>query len=64
MKFDTDDIMQGVAVAFGQWLAEHDVTVPDVLELAIGRAFASWLDAHSGEIVAAVAEKAAGGGAP
>jgi hypothetical protein len=58
-----DATTEGVALAFGEWLSLHDVTVPDVLELAIGNAFTVWLDAHAEEIIAAIAEKVARGGA-
>lgn len=59
MTSKPDSTAAGVALAFGEWLLQHDVTVPDVLEIAIGRTFGKWLDRHSGELIAAVAEAAA-----
>jgi hypothetical protein len=51
---------QGVADAWDFYLSQHDVSVPDMIERAVEKAWTEWLEAHSDDIIAAIAEKAAG----
>jgi hypothetical protein len=52
-------VTQGVTDAWDFWLSQHDVSVPDRIEAAVGDAFKAWLDQHTAELIAAIAEAAA-----
>ena len=49
---------EGVRDAFDFWLSQHNVSVPDIFELAIRAAVSAWLDDHAEEIVEAIAKGA------
>lgn len=49
--------VEGVERAWDFWLGQHPVSVPEIIEEAIKKAFAAWLDEHSDEIVAAIAAR-------
>lgn len=53
----TDNTRDGVAEAMAFWLSQHDVTVPQVIEDAAERAITHWLNAHTDELIEAVAAK-------
>ncbi|MBQ1060047.1 hypothetical protein [Micromonospora sp. C41] len=52
-----EQIREGVGEAFGFWLSQHDVTVPTVIEDAAERAITNWLNAHTEELIEAIAAK-------
>lgn len=53
----SDSIRDGAAEAFAFWLSQHDVTVPQVIEDAAERAITAWLNAHTDELIEAIAAK-------
>jgi hypothetical protein len=57
METDPDLIKQGVEDAFTNWLLNHEISFPALLEETIGNVFASWLEEHSTEIVAAIVKQ-------
>jgi hypothetical protein len=52
-----DSIQKGVYEAFSDWLSNHEISFPQLLEDAIGRVFAEWAEDHSTEIIAAIAKQ-------
>jgi len=53
MTKDTD-AKKGVEAAWDFWLSQHDVSVPDIIEMAIKETFGGWLAAHTDDIMARV----------
>lgn len=51
-------LTDGVRRAWDGYLAEHGVTVPDLIESAVQAAWREWLAEHTDEIVAAIARGA------
>jgi hypothetical protein len=49
-------VAEGVQDAWDFWLSQHPVTVPEIIEAAAVKAFREWLDEHSDEIIAAIAD--------
>jgi hypothetical protein len=45
----------GVEDAWGFWLSQHDVTVPDCIVEAITKAFSEWLEENKEAVLAALA---------
>lgn len=52
-----DATAKGVADSWDFWLEQHPVSVPEIIEEAVEKAFTKWLDAHADEIVAAIAKR-------
>lgn len=50
---------KGVEAAFDYWLASHDVSTPNLIELAIRTAFTNWLEKNNEDIAERIATKCA-----
>jgi hypothetical protein len=48
---------EGVSDAFGFWLSQHPISVPEIIEQAISKTFEKWLDDNGEEIVAGQLER-------
>jgi hypothetical protein len=59
MTNKSEDVTKGVENAWDFWLSQHDITVPAAIENAVGTAFGAWLNAHSDELIAAIAVEVA-----
>ena len=69
MKINPDLIKQGVDDAFTYWLTEHKISFPELLketiehvfekevESILSNLFEVWLEEHSTQIIAAIAEQ-------
>jgi hypothetical protein len=55
-----DAIRDGAALAFAEWLTDHNITTYHVIEDGIRTAFREWLDANSDRVTAAIADVARG----
>lgn len=52
-----DSIKAGVADAWDFWMSQHDVSMGDLIGDAVRDAVGRWLDAHSEELIEAIAAK-------
>jgi hypothetical protein len=50
----------GVRDAWDFYLSQHNVSVPETIEIAMREAMTEWLNAHSQEIIDTIADRAAG----
>lgn len=57
MSDKLNDITKGVADSWDFWLSQHDYSVPDRIEDAVKSAFSRWLDDHTAELIAAIADR-------
>jgi hypothetical protein len=53
------DTAAGVALAWTDWLAQHDVSTPDCITEGVNDAVGVWLDAHTEPLIAAIAKAVA-----
>jgi hypothetical protein len=60
MKIASDSIKGGVYEAFADWMLNHEISFPALLEQAVGdavaAAFEAWLEKHSTQIIAQIAQ--------
>jgi hypothetical protein len=49
----------GVTQAWNQWLYNHDITVPGLVEVAVAAAFTRWLNANTDALITGIAEAVA-----
>jgi len=47
----------GVRDSFDFWLSQHDISTPKCIEIGIEAAFTKWLDAHTEQIIEAIAAR-------
>jgi hypothetical protein len=47
---------KGVEGAWDFWLSQHPISVPDIIEMAVTAAVASWLNDHDDVIIDAIKE--------
>ncbi len=64
MSSEHDAAIKGVSEAWDFWLSQHDVSTPECIVEAVGQAFTGWLNTHSDELIAAIAQAAADRHAP
>ncbi len=50
---------EGVRDAWALYLADHPITIPESIEDAVLRAFSSWLETHTEELIRVIAQKCA-----
>ncbi len=50
---------EGVRDAWALYLAVHPITIPDIIEDAVEKAFSSWLETHTEELIRVIAQKCA-----
>lgn len=48
---------EGVAEAWGWWLSQHDVSVPELISDAVTKAVTAWLDQHGDDLINAIARQ-------
>ncbi|WP_294124208.1 hypothetical protein [Sphingomonas sp.] len=49
---------KAIEEAWAYWLNDHPVSVPEIIEDAIKKAYLEFLNANRGEIIAAIAKEA------
>ena len=54
-----DAIAQGIAETFSAWLWSREITTCGLIESGIAKSFDAWLNAHSDELIEAIAERVA-----
>jgi hypothetical protein len=54
-----DAIAKGVTDSWDFWLSQHDVSVPDTIEVAVRGAVQVWLEANTPALTAAIAKAVA-----
>ena len=57
MKIKPDPIQEGVHEAFSDWILNHEISFPILLEDVVRDVFEQWLETHSTEIIAAIAKQ-------
>jgi hypothetical protein len=60
MKIDSNSIKEGIHEAFSDWILNHEISFPALLEDAIEEAFGQWLENHSTQIIVQIAKSYAG----
>ena len=58
MTAKLNEVQAAIADSWDAWLNNHDVSVPDRIEVAVTESFAVWLETHSDSLIAAIAERA------
>jgi hypothetical protein len=58
-EIDHDAIRKGVDDAFGNWMLQHEISFPTLLQDAITSAFANWLEDNEDGIKNRIAQIAA-----
>jgi hypothetical protein len=56
MNVHPDPIKEGVYNAFADWALNHEASFPHLLKDAIREACQAWLEDHSTQIIAAIAQ--------
>lgn len=51
-----DAASDGIERAWDFWLSQHPISVPEIIQEAVEKVVRRWLDDHSDEIIAAVAD--------
>jgi hypothetical protein len=46
-----DAVQTGVQDAWDFWLSQHPISVPEIIEAAVRKAVADWLDQHTDELL-------------
>ena len=59
MTTEHDAIAKGVTDAWDSWLSQHDISVPDTIEVAVRGAVYVWLDIHTPTLIEAIAKAVA-----
>lgn len=60
----TDTVKEAITDAWCFWLSQHDITVPDCIELAARHAITDWLDRNPEVLADAIARRFADQPAP
>jgi hypothetical protein len=58
MSTRLNSVSKGVSDAWDFWLSQHDISVPEIIELAVNQAVAAWFDDHTDELIEAIAKHA------
>lgn len=58
MKIREGSVAHGVESAMDFWLSQHPISMGDMIVEAVEKAFRSWLDSNSEELMNRIADKA------
>lgn len=51
------DAIEGVQSSWDFWLDQHPVSVPEIIEEAVKKAFTAFLEKHKAEVLEAIAKR-------